>query len=40
MALNTDLHIAFDVYNWKGIWEKVGDINHTKACMTNTETSH
>jgi hypothetical protein len=28
-----------NISNWKQIWQREGEINNTKACMTNDEAS-
>jgi hypothetical protein len=40
MAFNFGLYAPFEnMYNWKGIWEKEGEIDCTKAYVTNDESS-
>jgi hypothetical protein len=40
MALNVDLGVSLcNVQDWKGIREKVEEVNSTKAGITNGETS-
>jgi hypothetical protein len=40
MALNFGLGASFDnMQDWEGILEKAGEVNSTKAYITNDETS-
>jgi hypothetical protein len=36
MTLNVSLDASFsNMWDWKGTWEKVGEVNNMKACIPN-----
>jgi hypothetical protein len=40
MALNIGLDVSFDnISDWNGIPQKAGEVNSTKSCITNAESS-
>jgi hypothetical protein len=40
MTSNIGPNASSENKDMKGIWDKVGDVNSMKVCITNEETSH